>query len=96
MFKIIAKIGYTVLVLIEATIISRIVILVLNANTSNKIIGYILSISSQLISPFKGILNSEFLQIGGVSLELTSVVALFFYMILAFIAIEIIKAFSNS
>ena len=95
MFKFIARIGYTVLVLIEAVIISRVVILILNANANNSIIAFILKMSSQFINPFKGVLNSEFLKIGPVNIELTAIIALFFYMIAAFITIEIIKAFSN-
>lgn len=95
MFKLIARLGYTVLVFVEAIIIVRIAVSMFNINTANRIVSWIISTSEIFINPFKGILANEYLRVLGFNLELTSVAALFFYMILAFVTIEIVKAFSS-
>lgn len=95
MFKLIARIAYTALVIIEAGIIFRLAVLIFNLNQSNTYILWLMHVTNILVAPFKGVLSSEYLLIGNWSIELVSIVALFFYVILAFITVEIIKAFST-
>lgn len=94
MIKFVARIAYTVLSIIQALIIFRIMIILFSLNTSNSIISWIYNQSSIFVSPFKGILENEFLTIVNFKLELTSIVALFVYLIIGFVIIEIIKAFT--
>lgn len=94
MIKFLARILYTFLSLVQALIIFRIAIIFFNLEKSNEIITWIYSTSNYFVSPFKGILQSETLNIANFTLELTSVVALFVILILGFVIIEIIKAFS--
>lgn len=95
MFKLIAKIIYTVLLFIETIVAIRFVLKLIDASTSNAFVNWIMVYSQQFVDPFKGIL-SETMTIGGLQLELTSIVALVCYMIIAFVIVELIKTFSHN
>ena len=95
MIKFIARIAYTILSIIQALIIFRIAIILLALNTGNSIISWIYNQSNVFVSPFRGILENEFLNIANFKLELTSIVALFVYLIIGFVFVEIIKAFTT-
>ena len=94
MLKFIIKIVYTITMLIVATIIGRIVIDVINANPENTFVSWILNISDIFIKPFEGI-TSTTLQIDRFEIYLTPIIALFFFMIAAFILSELIRAFNR-
>ncbi len=95
MFRLVARIIYTVLLLIEALVSIRFVLILVNANKNNEIVNLVMKNSEYFIQPFKGIVD-DILIFGSLRFELTSIIALVFYMILAFVAVEMIKAFSNS
>lgn len=95
MFKLFARIAYTIAVLIQSLLALRFVIILFNVNRDNQIIKWVMDTSSTFVSPFVGVLDKSVIQINGFSADLTTVVAWFFYLIAGFIAIEIVKAFST-
>lgn len=95
MFKLFARIAYVIIDLIQALIIFRFAIIFFNISSSNSIIKWILNKSATFVSPFKGILDSDTLKLGTFTLDLNSIVAFFFFLILGFVIIEIIRAFST-
>lgn len=94
MFKLFARIAYTIAVLIQSLLALRFVIILFNVNTTNQIIKWVMDTSSPFVTPFVGVLEKSSIQINGFTADLTTVVAWFFYLIAGFIAIEIVKAFS--
>lgn len=94
MFRVIAKIIYTVLLFIETIVALRFVFLLIKADTGNSIVSWIIDLSNKFVDPFAGI-TSEILTIAGLQFDLTAIIALVFYMIIAFVVVELIKTFSN-
>lgn len=94
MFKLLARLAYTVAVLIQALLMLRFIIILFKVNTSNSIISWVMNTSNGFVSPFNGVLSNPNLVINGFVVDLTIIVALFFYLVVGFIAIEILKAFS--
>jgi uncharacterized protein YggT (Ycf19 family) len=80
--------------LIEALIIARIVLSVINANTANNLVNWILKTSDLFVNPFNGITVNS-IQIDNFTLALTPVIALVFYMIASFILSELLRSFSR-
>jgi hypothetical protein len=62
--------------LVQAVIVLRIVLLLLNARTANDLVAGIVNISQIFVAPFEGILNSNALKAGGSVLDLAAIVAL--------------------
>jgi hypothetical protein len=79
---------------IEALIITRIILLLINANLENHFASWIMSMSSIFVQPFDGIVAST-LQINAFSIPLTPIVALLFYIVGAFVLSELLKSFSR-
>jgi len=94
MLKLIFRLTYTATLFIEALIITRIVLVIINANTSNPFAGWVKNTSEMFISPFAGIVADN-LQIDNFVLPLTPIIALIFYIIAAFILSELLKSFSR-
>lgn len=94
MLKLIFRLAYTATLLIEALIITRIVLVIINANTSNQFAEWVKNTSEMFISPFSGIAANN-LQIDNFVLPLTPIIALIFYIIAAFILSELLKSFSR-
>jgi uncharacterized protein YggT (Ycf19 family) len=80
--------------LIEALVLGRIVVDVINANPENTIVSWINTMSDIFIKPFEGITSST-LQIDRFEIYLTPIIALLFFMIAAFILSELLKAFNR-
>ncbi len=95
MFKLLARIAYTILTLIEALVAIRFVLLLIKANPNNELVALVLKYSEYFVKPFYGITN-DVLNVGGIVFDLTSIIALVFYMVLAFVAIELVRAFSHN
>lgn len=95
MFKLFARIAYTIAVLIQSLLALRFVIILFKVNTGNQIIKWVMDTSDPFVSPFIGVIEKSVIQINGFNADLTTVVAWFFYLIAGFIAIEIVKAFST-
>jgi len=94
MLRLLTKLFYTCVLLIEGLISFRIILSVLNTNSNSYILKTINKYSDFFIAPFYDIVD-EVLKIGGITIDLTVITALVFYIILAFIASEIAKAFSH-
>jgi len=94
MLKLIIRLAYFGVIFIEGLIITRIVLLVLNANLENKFANWVFNTSTIYVKPFEGIVTSS-LQINNFTLELTPLVALLFYIIIAFVLSELLKSFSR-
>ncbi|HNR52921.1 MAG TPA: hypothetical protein PKI16_00300 [Candidatus Dojkabacteria bacterium] len=94
MLKLIFRLAYTIILFIEALIMTRIVLILINANTGNPFAGWVKNTSEMFISPFVGITANN-LQIDNFVLPLTPIIALVFYIIAAFILSELLKSFSR-
>ncbi len=79
--------------LIQAVVILRIVLLVLDARTGNDLVAGILNVSQVFVGPFEGILNTNALKSGGSVLDLAAGVALIGWTILEFIIFAGINLF---
>jgi hypothetical protein len=94
MLKLIIRLAYFTVIFVEALILTRIVLLIINANTANAFASWVLGTSSIFVQPFEGIIATS-LQINNFTLPLTPLVALLFYIILAFVLSELLKSFSR-
>jgi hypothetical protein len=94
MLKLIIRLAYFGVIFIEGLIITRIVLLAINANLENNIANWVVNTSGIFVNPFEGIVTSS-LQISNFTLELTPFVALLFYIIIAFVLSELLKSFSR-
>lgn len=94
MFKLIAKIIYTLLVLIETLIAIRFVLKLIEASSGIKLVDLVYTYSDFFLGFLYGIVPSETIWFG-FNIDLLALLGLGFYMILAFVAIELIRAFSN-
>ncbi len=94
MLKLIIRLAYFGIIFVEGLIITRIVLLVINANLENNLANWVFNTSTTFVKPFEGIVTSS-LQINNFTLELTPLVALLFYIIIAFVLSELLKSFSR-
>jgi hypothetical protein len=94
MLKLIIRLGYFAVILVEALVLTRIVLLIINANTQNAFAKWVMATSSRFVNPFEGIVTTS-LEINNFTLPLTPLVALLFYIILAFVLSELLKSFSR-
>ncbi len=94
MLKLLIRLVYTATMLIEALIMTRIVLSIINANIQNTIVSWIMNTSDIFVKPFEGITTNA-IQIDRFTLSLTPIVALVFFMIAAFILSELLKSFSR-
>jgi hypothetical protein len=94
MLKLIFRIAYTAVMFIESTIMIRIVLELINANSSNTFASWIYNLSDIFIAPFNGLVSST-LQIDKLSISTTPLIALIFYIIISFILSELVKSFSR-
>jgi hypothetical protein len=62
--------------IIQALILLRIVLLLLDARTGNDLVSFILNSSQIFVAPFEGILRSDALHAGGSIFDLAAVLAL--------------------
>jgi prepilin signal peptidase PulO-like enzyme (type II secretory pathway) len=88
------KILYALDLLIEASIVMRIILLILGANQSNTFVSWTYDISTIFITPFEGIIAKS-IKIDNFTMELTPLIALVFYIVIAFVLSELVKAFSH-
>ena len=92
MLSLIFKILYTLTTFIQALTVFRIILKIINADSTNNLVSWIYSMSDNFIQPFKGIVP-ETLNIDRFSIELTPFIALVFFAVLGFIFSELSKAF---
>ena len=71
--------------IIQAFIILRIVLLLLNAREGNDLVAFILNTSQLFVAPFIGIFNKDALACGGAVLDIAAIAALVGWTILELI-----------
>ncbi|PKN02792.1 hypothetical protein CVU76_02060 [Candidatus Dojkabacteria bacterium HGW-Dojkabacteria-1] len=95
MISLIFRILYTLTTFLQTLIVFRIILKVINADSTNSIVSWIYNMTETFIEPFKGIVADEML-IDRFTLELTPIIALLFYAILGFVFVELSKAFRQA
>lgn len=93
--RFIFKLLYIVITFAETVIIFRIVMSLIGANQANSFVNWVYSMSDVLISPFRGIVADE-VYIDKLRIELTPIVSLVFYAIIAFILSELSKTLKKT
>jgi hypothetical protein len=73
--------------IIQAFIVLRIVLLLLNAREGNDLVAFILNVSQIFVAPFIGIFNQDALASGGSVLDIAAIAALVGWTILEWIVI---------
>ncbi len=94
MIRLLIKLFYTAITLIEGLIGIRFILNLINANKNNDIVAAVFQYSEPFVKPFYGITSSTF-NMFGIEFDLNSLVALVFFMVIGYIAIELMKAFSR-
>lgn len=79
--------------LIQILIGARIVLLLVDARTTNGLVAAILNLSQVFVAPFEGILRTDALHAAGSVLDVAAVVALVGWTLLEFIALWAINIF---
>ena len=82
-----------VLGLIQAVIVLRIVILLVDARTGNALVAGILNVSQVFVAPFEGILHTNALSAGGSTFDLAAVVAIVGWTLVEFGVFAVINLF---
>jgi len=92
-FRALAKIFYTFLVLIETLVSIRFVFELIGASDHNAIVRAVYEFSGVFVEPFVGIVNGDW-HIGAFYVDVNALVSLAVYMMLAFVVLEVIKVFT--
>jgi hypothetical protein len=79
--------------IIQALIIARIVLLLVDAREGNDLVAFILDASQVFVAPFEGILRTNALTAGGSMLDVAAVVALIGWTIIEAIVLAGIRIF---
>jgi hypothetical protein len=79
--------------LIQAVIVLRIVLLLLDAREGNDLVAFILNTSQLFVAPFEGIFKTNALTSGGSILDIAAIAALVGWTILEAIAFWIVNIF---
>ena len=95
MIKLLLRLTYILITFIEGIIITRIILLIINANPENTFVNWIYNISSFFISPFEGVVTSQ-VAINNFELPVNALIALLFYIISGFIVSELLSSFSKN
>lgn len=94
MLKLIIRLAYIATMFVEALVMTRIILLALNASLENQFASWVMNTSSMFVEPFEGIVSNS-IGIASFTLPLTPVVALLFYIVAAFILSELLKSFAR-
>ena len=81
--------------LIQLLIIGRIVLLFLDARTTNGIVSGILNLSQIFVAPFEGILKTNSLSASGSVLDVAAVVALIGWTVIELIVVSVLAIFGR-
>jgi hypothetical protein len=81
--------------LVQAVIVLRIVLLLLNARTGNDLVAGILNVSQFFVGPFEGMLNTNALKAGGSTLDIAAIVAIVGWTIIEFLVFAVINLFRH-
>ena len=78
---------------IQAVIVLRIVMLLVDARTGNALVAGILNVSQVFVAPFEGILHTNALSAGGSTFDLAAVVAIVGWTLVEFGVFAVINLF---
>jgi hypothetical protein len=78
---------------VQAVIVLRIVLLLLNAREANALVSFILDLSSVFVAPFEGVLRTNALTKGGSILDVAALLAIVGWTVLEGIAIAAVNVF---
>jgi hypothetical protein len=81
--------------LIQLLIVGRIVLLFLDARTTNGIVSGILNLSQVFVAPFEGILRTNSLNASGSVLDVAAVVALIGWTVVELIVVSVLAIFGR-
>jgi hypothetical protein len=90
--RLISLVVYGLISLVIATIIVRIFLLIIGANTASPFVVFIYNTSATFVGMFQGIYPSIYVGDGKIVIEIYSVVALLFYVMLAYLISKSIRA----
>ena len=82
--------------LIQLVIVARIVLLLLNARSSNDLVAGVLNVSQVLVAPFNGILQTDSLNASGATLDVAAIVAFVGWTILELVLIWAMRIFRRT
>jgi hypothetical protein len=95
MFRLIAKIFYAILLFIETVIAIRFVFTLLQASRASVFVNWTYNVSDFFLSPFAGFGIPSQVYFGGFIFDTAALLGLVLYMVLGFILVEMIRAFSD-
>ena len=95
MFKLLFRLLYAITTFAETVIIFRIILKIINADGTNTLVSWVYNLSDYLISPFEGVVAQRML-IDKFQIELTPIIALIFYIIVAFVFSELGRSFKRT
>ena len=93
--RILFKLMYILVSFGQTILIFRIILSLIKANLSNNFVAWVYSISDILMTPFQGIMAEE-IYLDNFRIELTPIIALIFFSIVAFILSELTKTLSKT
>ena len=93
--KVLIKVVYTILVVVESLLILRFIFFLIDANTGNWLVSLVIDVSEVFISPIDNIVDFNW-SIGNMYIDVDALVSLVIYMVLGFGASELIKTLSQS
>ena len=79
--------------IIQALIVLRIVLLLLDAREANDVVRFVLNASQVFVAPFIGIFNSDALHAGGSVLDIAAIAALVGWTVLEWIVLWAVNVF---
>ncbi|MFH1547001.1 MAG: hypothetical protein ABIC57_00780 [bacterium] len=91
--KLLVKLIYFLLIVVETTLLFRIILMVIGAEEGNGFISSVVSLSDIFIYPWRGILNMDW-TIGTVFVDVDAIFSLIMYMVFGFGISELIKMLS--
>jgi uncharacterized protein YggT (Ycf19 family) len=96
MSQLIFRILYTLITFLQTLIVFRIILSVIDADIDHPLVSWIYVTTDIFINPFRGIVAEEIILDNRFQLEITPIIALVFYAILAFVFSELAKSFSKA
>ncbi|MBD3329178.1 hypothetical protein GF357_01660 [Candidatus Dojkabacteria bacterium] len=93
LIKVLAKIAYATLMIFEAVLGLRFILKLISASGESSFPKFIYLISDFILRPFSGLAVNP-VSLGNLYIDTLAILAIFLYLVLAFILVELIKALS--
>jgi hypothetical protein len=95
MIKLLIRLAYFAIIIIQGILGIRIVLIVINASTENSVVYWITKISDIVTTPFQGIVNST-INIWKIQVPALLVLSLVLYIIVGIILSELLKSYKDN